>query len=309
MFGKKPKPAEGACLPETDETKRLEKQSMRNWYLLATFSALSTVGLLIAVTPVLSKSITSFWPWAETDLVLLVGLGGSILMLILHLTVQQVKVTGIRHKVRAIEKEADDSRQQVASRLHALLNVSRMMGSVTDPSSVFQAITSTCLEIFDCHQSSLMLLNPETHMLEMKAATGHINRAKLYSVEQPVGKGIAGYVAQHQKPIILGKNVDPEHYPGLKVQTMKLTAAMVVPIMVRDELVGVLNISSRSPHTTYIEDDLRALEVFAENAGTCIRQAERSEWMRQTIEKMQAQNARKKQSPAVEQEPVTTDQQ
>ena len=308
MFGKKPKRVDSACPPETEETKRLEKQSMRNWYLLATFSAVTTVGLLIAVTPVLSKSITSFWPWAETDLVLLVGLGGSILMLILHLTIQQVKVTGIRHKVQAIEKEADEGRQQVASRLHALLNVSRMMGSVTDPSSVFQAITSTCLEIFDCHQSSLMLLNPETHMLEMKAATGHINRAKLYSVQQPVGKGIAGYVAQHQKPIILGKNVDVEHYPGLKVQAMKLTAAMVVPIMVRDELVGVLNISSRAPNTVYIEDDLRALEVFAENAGTCIRQAERSEWMRQTIEKMQAQNARSKQSPAVKQEPVTVDQ-
>jgi GAF domain-containing protein len=63
----------------------------------------------------------------------------------------------------------------------------------------------------------------------------------------------------------------------------------VVPIMVRDELVGVLNISSRATETIYFEEDLRALEVFAENAGTCIRQAERSEWMRQTIERMRQQ--------------------
>jgi GAF domain-containing protein len=82
---------------------------------------------------------------------------------------------------------------------------------------------------------------------------------------------------------------------------MKLTAAMVVPIMVRDELVGVLNISSRAPDTTYVEEDLRALEVFAENAGTCIRQAERSEWMRQTIDRMHNQNNRA-------QQPVTADQ-
>jgi signal transduction protein with GAF and PtsI domain len=172
------------------------------------------------------------------------------------------------------------------------LNVSRMMGSVTDPASVFQAITSTCLEIFDCHQSSLMLLNTETDMLEMKAATGHINREKLNAVQQPVGKGIAGYVAKQKQPVILGKNIDPEKYPGLYTQAMKLTAAMVVPILVRDELVGVLNISSRSPNTLYLEEDLRALEVFAENAGTCIRQAERSEWMRQTIENMHRQKAR-----------------
>jgi len=307
MFGNKPKPVDGAIPPETSETNRLEKQSMRNWYMLATFTALTTVALLIAVTPALSESITSFWPWGGSDVVLLVGLGGMIILLILHLTFQQVKVTGIRHQVQAIEVQATETRQQNASRLHALLNVSRMMGSVTDPSSVFQAITSTCLEIFDCHQSSLMLLNTETNMLEMKAATGHINREKLEKIEQPVGKGIAGYVAQRKQPVILGSNVDPEKYPGLQVQTMKLSAAMVVPIMVRDELVGVLNISSRAPDTTYTEEDMRALEVFAENAGTCIRQAERAEWMRQTIEKMHRQKDREKEAAPIQPVPVVVD--
>jgi hypothetical protein len=196
-------PAEAGPSNATD-TVNLEKQSMRNWYLLASFTALTTIGLLIAVTPVLSRSIASFWPSANTNVVLLVGLGGSILLLILQLTFQQIKVTGMRHAVQAIETEATETRQQTASRLHALLNVSRMMGSVTDPSSVFQAITSTCLEIFDCHQTSLMLLNSESNMLEMKAATGHINREKLYKVQPPVGKGIAGYVAQRKVPVILG---------------------------------------------------------------------------------------------------------
>jgi transcriptional regulator with GAF, ATPase, and Fis domain len=237
----------------------------------------------------------------------MVGLGGSILLLILQLTFQQIKVTRMRHKVQTIETEATETRQQNASRLHALLNVSRMMGSVTDPSSVFQAITSTCLEIFDCHQSSLMLLNNETNMLEMKAATGHINREKLYKVQQPVGKGIAGYVAERKEPVILGQNIEPGRYPGLQVQATKLTAAMVVPIMVRDELVGVLNISSRSTNTAYVEEDLRALEVFAENAGTCIRQAERAEWMRQTIDRMHRQAAREKQQESLETVPVVVD--
>ena len=307
MIGKKPRPGESACPPGSPEAARLEKQSMRNWYMLASFTALSTIGLLIAVTPVLGESISSFWPWARTDLVLMVGLGGSILLLILHLTYQQIKVTGMRHSVQAIEAAATENRQQTASRLHALLNVSRMMGSVTDPSSVFQAITSTCLEIFKCHQSSLMLLNSETNMLEMKAATGHVDREKLAQIRQPVGKGIAGYVAERKQPVILGSNVDPARYPGLVIQTMQLTAAMVVPIMVRDELVGVLNISSREPETTYQDEDLRALEVFAENAGTCIHQAERAEWMRQTIERMQRQNVRDRKGHPAGQPQVTVE--
>jgi transcriptional regulator with GAF, ATPase, and Fis domain len=306
MFGKKSAPPAEIHPQANAESTDLEKQSMRNWYLLASFTAMTTIGMLLAVTPVLRDSIASFWPGANSDVVLLVGLGGSILLLILSLTIQQVKVTGIRHHVQTMETEANETRQQNASRLHALLNVSRMMGSVTDPASVFQAITSTCLEIFDCHQSSLMLLNAETNMLEMKAATGHINREKLYKVQQPVGKGIAGYVADRKQPVILGDNVDPSRYEGLQIQAMKLTAAMVVPIMVRDELVGVLNISSRAPGTTYDEEDLRALEVFAENAGTCIRQAERAEWMRQTIERIHRGNPRGK-TDAMETVPVVVD--
>ena len=47
--------------------------------------------------------------------------------------------------------------------------------------------------------------------------------------------------------------------------------------------------------------------MFAENAGTCIRQAERAEWMRQTIERMQRQNIRDKQAAPLKPVPVVVD--
>ncbi len=62
---------------------------------------------------------------------------------------------------------------------------------------------------------------------------------------------------------------------------------MVVPIVLRDELVGVLNVSSQSEEVDYDEEDVRALEVFAENVGTCIRHTQQADWMRQTIHKLQ----------------------
>jgi len=61
--------------------------------------------------------------------------------------------------------------------------------------------------------------------------------------------------------------------------------AIVVPIQVRDEMVGVINIASEKPGSTYDEEDLRALQVFAENVGSCIRHAEQAEWMRQIIQR------------------------
>jgi len=269
--------------------------------MLAGICAVSTIGLLIAVTPILKDSIASFWPWANTSIVLLVGLGGSILLLVLHLTFQQLKVTTLRHHMQGLEEEVTERQRQDASRLHALLNVSRMMGATADLSSIFDAITNTCLEIFDCNRASLMLLNRESAELEMMAASGQLNHDKFKDVKQPVGQGIAGYVAANKKPVVLGANIDPSQYTGLELKAKGLTAAMVCPILVRDELVGVLNISSKIPSTTYSESDLQALEVFAENAGTCIRQAERAEWMRQTMERQQQALSQRKQA-----QPVTT---
>ena len=65
-----------------------------------------------------------------------------------------------------------------------------------------------------------------------------------------------------------------------------LAAAMVVPIAIRNELFGVLSVSSRSKKTNYDQEDLEALQVFAETAGICCRHFEQTTWMRQTIQRM-----------------------
>lgn len=271
------------------ENLHLEVQSMRNWYLLATVTAVSTVGLVVAVSPFIRDSIRSFWPWANTDLVLLVGLVGMILILILHLTLQQTKVRGLRQEFRSLESQAHERDRKSSARLHALLNVTRMMGAVSDPECLFDGIADICLEIFDCQQASLMVLADQGESLVVKAACGHQDPARVKGARQPVGQGIAGHVARTKEAIILGGAGDQGGYRGFELQARHLTAAMVAPILVRDELVGVLNISSREPHASYSEEDLQALQVFAENVGNCIRQAERSEWMRQTIERYQNQ--------------------
>ena len=82
-------------------------------------------------------------------------------------------------------------------------------------------------------------------------------------------------------------------YPDLELKDWALSAAMVVPIIVRDELVGVLNISTTSPEIEYYDSDLQALQVFAENAGACIRHAEHVEWMRKTIEQLRSKEDQK----------------
>ena len=269
----------------------LHTQVSKGWYLLACVAIFSTIGMAIAVAPMLNENFVNIWPWANTHIVLLAGLVIAMALLIIHLTIQQSKVSAVHQKVENLKAESSERDRQNNARLRALLNISRIMGAVTDPENVFSRITNTCLEIFNCQQASLMLLNEEKTELEVRAATGHLAGNKINGAKQKLGNGIAGWVAKTQQPLILGPNVDMNKYPGLKLKSASVTAAMVVPILLRGELYGVLNISSRTPGVTFNEEDLQAMQVFAENAGTVIRHSEQAEWMRKMIEKHRSEKA------------------
>ena len=271
----------------------------RNWRLMVGVTIASTVGMAVAVAPVLGEQFGSIWPWPNTHLALLGGLAISVILMVAHLTSQQRKLSDIHGEVQCLEgavqhleeKSLQNERQSQA-RLNALLNISRMMGAVNRLDEVFASVVDTCIELFDAHQASLMLLEPGTDVLSVRAAKGHPDHDKVKVARQKVGEGIAGWVAKHRHALILGPEIKPELFPGLKVDVTRLTAAIVVPILLRDELVGVLSIRSRESGVRYNKSDLQSLQVLSENIGTVIRHSEHVEWMRKTIEAQRATRER-----------------
>ncbi len=276
----------------TQDTGHLRRQELNYWYLLGAVNIVTTAGLAFAITPLLGDRVSGLWPWANTHVVLLTLLPLSMALLVGYLTIQKTKARDIRVRVMGLMEDSARRERQNAARLRALLNVSRMMGSVTNLENVFDTITNTCLEVFDCHQASLMLVNTDTNQLETRAATGHNNAEEVKKSTVKIGEGVAGWVAAERKPIILTHETTLGEYPNLKLADKRLAAAMVVPILLRDELVGVLNISNRSPEATYSNEDLQALSVFAESAGTCIRHTEHVEWMRKMIQEQSSRSGR-----------------
>lgn len=262
----------------------LRRQESQYWYVLAAVCILTTAGLAFAIAPALSDRVTTLWPWANTHIVLVVGLAVSTTLFVAYLTTQKRKIAVMRERMETALNDSARRERQNAARLRALLNVSRMMGSLTSLEGLFDSITKTCVDVFGCQQASLMMINEHTRALETRAATGYAPEHGVKKATLKIGDGIAGWAAKQRTPLILNRDTDPSRYPGLKLKDPSITAAMVVPIVLRDELVGVLNVSNRSPEARYTEEDLQALLVFAENAGTCIRHTEHVEWMRKSIQ-------------------------
>lgn len=267
-------------------------QQDRSWTLLAGLCLASTLGLAAVVLPLLEQRVDDPWPWRHTQRVLLFAFPLTVLGAVVHLGVQRRRALAMHAELlRQREREAERARRQT-TRLRALLNVSHIMGSEVSLQNVFDAVTGLCREAFACEQVSLMLVDKESRDLVVRSASGHRDPSKILGTRQQVGEGIAGRVAAEGKPLLLGPATpDPLSFQSLRPQQRSLNAAMVVPIRVRDELVGVVNVASHLPETVFDDEDLQALQVFAENVGACIRHAEQAEWMRQLIHRGSQQAA------------------
>jgi transcriptional regulator with GAF, ATPase, and Fis domain len=264
-------------------------RSWTNWVVLATTFIVTTVGMALIIATLLPSRLASPWPWVRTDLALVTTCLFLVLTLVLYLTNEQRHLTKLNRVYEERQKEANETARR---RLYALLEVSRAMGMQSDVLGVFNCITRSCVETFGCDQASLMLYDKDAGQLVVQSANGHENVDLVIGKTKLIGEGIAGWVALHKKPLVIGNSGTVEDHPELTLSNPSLRAAMVVPIILREELVGVINITNRSSNVTYLDDDLRALTVFAENAGACIRNAELATWMRSTIEGLRTQLAR-----------------
>jgi transcriptional regulator with GAF, ATPase, and Fis domain len=268
---------------------RFENPSWRNWILLVVVLLATAAGLMVSLAPLSGERAGAAWPWRGTFAALLAAYAILILAAVFFLTIQQRRAAAVERYAREAMEERS---RRGTSRLYALLSVSAVMENQNDLQGVFDCITQMSVETFGCEQASLMLLDKSEGNLEVRSAFGHAEPSQLIGRTRAIGEGVAGWVAAHRKPLLLRGQTDRNCPPDLHLACPEIAAAMVVPIIVRDELVGVISVSTRAPDVELSEEDLHALQVFALNAGTSIRHTEQVAWMREVIRARGASPAR-----------------
>jgi len=228
--------------------------------------------------------------WA-TDSLLLVGFALSAVAAVVYAFIERRRIRALESRMVALVNEEQDTSGDHHNHLQAFLKVSRTIGTETNLQKVLDCITHTCLENFNCQQASLMMLSQSTGELEVRSAAGHTNLDQIIGARMKRGYGVAGWVAEKNTPMVIDKNTNLSEYAGIKLAQPSLASAMVVPVRVKDRVVGVLNVASREPSVRYGDRDLQVLQVFAENAGACIRHVEQVEWMRYRLSRFVAPEA------------------
>jgi signal transduction histidine kinase len=153
-----------------------------------------------------------------------------------------------------------------------LLEVVRGLTTAPDLESFLQTVINEATELTDSELSSILEYDETAEELRF-LAMHWFQRDLLRPVGVPLEGSAAGWVYRRGQPLIIQDvKVDQRHFKVVDRVTRHVTHSLVaVPLMVRGEVVGVLEALNKKDNAHYTEEDLTILETLAALAAQAIQ--------------------------------------
>jgi putative methionine-R-sulfoxide reductase with GAF domain len=237
----------------------VERRRLRLWLVTTIVLIVVAAGVMVVVRPTGSSSVVS-----EPMLRL------AIFALALAFCVYAVEKEFRLGRATRLLTDERVLTAALTNRLHEaslLLEAGRAMNSVLDLPELLETVLRSACDLLDANGGSIMLV--EGNDLVTLCVRG---RQEAVGARLRLGDGVAGHVALRREPVLIDGHVDPKEFPGLADRDPYVESAMSLPLIHRDEVVGVLNVNAAAG-CAFTEYDLRAVAVFAEQAATAVANA------------------------------------
>lgn len=158
------------------------------------------------------------------------------------------------------------------AQLATLYEIGSALTSVLNLDRVLNLIVDSVTRLIGAEICSIMLLDPTKRYLRIRVAKG-LPKSVVERTVIKVGEGISGWVAQHGEPLLI-KDIESHPIFGRKSDSKYTTKSLLsVPLKVRGEVIGVLNVNNKVPRGVFVEEDANLLMLFATQAAIAIENA------------------------------------
>ena len=157
------------------------------------------------------------------------------------------------------------------SGLEAALTVSDIAASAAPLPEAVQAMVQAAISMLGAEQCSIMLLEDDGVTLVLVASYGLPTDVPVGETLR-VGESVAGRVLVTGKPLLLGE-IDHDAFENFVPKSREISSSIVVPLRVHGRAIGVLNLATSVPTTSFDEDDMRLAQMFADQAAALIYRA------------------------------------
>lgn len=149
-----------------------------------------------------------------------------------------------------------------------LLEVADVVNTTLDLDTTLRRVAELVRKVIDYEIFAILLLNEKTQELYIRFQVGH-EREVAERVRVKVGQGVTGLAAQRREAVLVNDvSTDPQYISVVD----KVRSELAVPLIVKNRLIGVIDIESPEPNH-FDEEHKRLLMLIASRMAVGIENA------------------------------------
>ncbi|MFC1668079.1 HD domain-containing phosphohydrolase [Chlamydiota bacterium] len=161
--------------------------------------------------------------------------------------------------------------QQRADQLGSASEIFREIALSLDINTVMGTILQQIGRILKSERISIMLKDHDD-TLYIRASIG-ISQELVQKTKITIGENISGWVAAHKKPVLI-ENIDTDpRFSGQNNEVFFTKSLISCPLLVKNNLIGVINISNKKDHTCFNSYELEIIKALSADIAVAIENA------------------------------------
>ncbi|MFH1699522.1 MAG: response regulator [Candidatus Zixiibacteriota bacterium] len=170
--------------------------------------------------------------------------------------------------------------------INALYKTGKSLSSTIDLNELLDHVIGLATEVLHARIGSIMLIDENHENLTIAASTG-LSKNIVRETSIPIGSSISGYVAKSGEPLFVANvEEDPRFKRQNKEERYGKASLLSVPLIVKEKVIGVINMANRTDGGEFGEYDLKLLSTFANQAAVAIDNASNFHLLKRRVEEL-----------------------
>jgi K+-sensing histidine kinase KdpD len=176
----------------------------------------------------------------------------------------------------------DDAQKRI-TQIELVNEVAEKLTSTLELDEILDSAAETIRKNFNYFDVTVFLVNRQEDQLVLVAHSGNYVDFLPHGYRQKMSEGIVGWVSTHAQKILANDVTEDPRYMAYEYHSTK--SELAIPILVDQEVVGVLNVEDTRLHA-FDETDVMVLETLCDQLGSAIRNAKLYEEVKKTNSKL-----------------------
>ena len=161
--------------------------------------------------------------------------------------------------------------EALAARLTAIIRMTRALANIDKPEEVYREILEALFEVFPQAERGFLMQGSTADQLEPRAVK---SRAAQQGEGLVVSKSICRKALDSRTAYLFNDQNAADFDQGMSIVSLRIRSAMTIPLMVGEEVVGLLQIDTGDPARAFTLDDLELAVTASRNAAAAVRAAD-----------------------------------